>query len=524
MFGKGERVIRCKNIILILLFSNLLMSVYTLGVYLNGGLYNSYTEKQIKKLSYPIPSAKDFVNGVTLDELSPLLINAYKVTIKCDSGNYTFDNDNAADLLPSWYAYIDANNSLNIRINGKIFKNAESVFLYGSAIPTGSHLTFWAGWEGVDKLKKEIKRFEKLHRVHIKVTEVPRIESKLISVIRGGGTEPDVVMVESDYLPAIIAVRAIQNLNYMLRDSKVSDTSVLSKKGIYAFTSNNRVWALPFYFDTQLIFYNKKLIKNSISGPISLSSLEKYAYTLKAQGYIPISWNVYSAYWLLPFQAGFGKEIGRNGTAGTVPDNISTIAQIDDFPTEAAVSYLYGLIKQKLLKPMERDAMMSLFTSDRVGFILSGSYSIPDFNSIGLQFGILPFPYNDKTGRPIPPLLDFKGLAITKRTKHPVLSRRLIQYLTGIGVQSRFPESLSKMPSNLQAWKIMKKKSSFYPDFVKSYETGITVPSVFEYKLYKNTMWKLLRFIFSGKMTVRSALAKGQQIINRNINSLRSSR
>ena len=126
MFGKGERVIRCKNIILILLFSNLLISAYTLGVYLNGGLYNSYTEKQIKKLSYPIPSAKDFVNGVTLDELSPLLINAYKVTIKYDSGNYTFDNDNAADLLPSWYAYIDANNSLNIRINGKIFKNAEA--------------------------------------------------------------------------------------------------------------------------------------------------------------------------------------------------------------------------------------------------------------------------------------------------------------------------------------------------------------------------------------------------------------
>lgn len=524
VFGKGEKVIRCKNILLILIFSNLLTFIYPLDIYLNGELFATYTPVQLKSLSYSIPITEHFITGITLDELSPLLIDAYRIKVTGGGKEYTSNNDNIAEFLSAWYVYFNENNSLNLYINGRTFKNAESVYLYGSAIPVNSNLVFWVSWEGVKRLKDEVKRFEKLHKVHIKVTEVPRIESKLLSVVRGGGAQPDVVMVESDYLPSLTAARAIQNLDYMFHvyhpsppSLKVSSPSLLGKKGIYAFTSKGHIWAFPFYFDTQFIFYNKKLVPQSLPETLTLSQLEKIAYSLQKEGYIPLSWNAYSAYWLLPFQAGFGKKLSGGKISDYTSNKISPIAQIDDEPTEAAVSYLDKIIKQKLLKPMERDAMMSLFTSDRVGFIISGSYSIPDFNRIGLQFGVLPFPYNDKTGIPIPPLLDFKGLAITRKTKHPVLAKRLIQYLTGIGVQIRFPESLSKMPANLRAWETIKEKNNLYPVFLKSYETGITVPPTFQYRLYKNTMWKLLRFIFSGKMSVHEALTKGQQIINKNL-------
>ena len=525
VFGKGEKVIRYKKILLILVFSNLLAFVYPLGVYLNGELFALYTSSQLKTLSYSIPAGDNFVKGITLNELSPLLVDAYRIKVISGKGSYTFNNDNTAELLSSWYVYTSVNNTLSLTINGKTFNNVKSVYLYGSAIPVNSSLVFWVSWEGVNLLKREVQRFAKLHKVHIKVTEVPRIESKLLSVVRGGGAEPDIIMVQSDYLPSLTAVRAIQNLNFML--------PLLCKKGIYAFTSDRRIWAAPFYFDTQLIFYNKKLVHQLLPETITLSQLtlsqltlsqlEKIGNSLKDKGYIPFSWNVYSAYWLLPFQAGFGKQLNSTETRGYKSNTISPIARINDASTEEAVLYLNELINQKLLRPMERDAMISLFTSDRVGFILSGSYSIPDFDSIGLKFGVLPFPFNDKTDMPVPPLLDFKGLAITKRTKHPVLAKRLIQYLTGIGVQGRFPLSLSKMPANLKAWKIIKNNNNLYSVFLKSYKTGITIPPSQQYKIYKNTMWKLLRFIFSGKMSAHDALAKGQQIINRNLKNIRSS-
>ena len=111
-------------------------------------------------------------------------------------------------------------------------------------------------------------------------------------------------------------------------------------------------------------------------------------------------------------------------------------------------------------------------------------------------------------------MLDFKGFSITKHTKHPILARRLIEFLCSIGVQQRFPPSLSKLPANNLAWEIAGRSSPYYEVLQKSAEIGTVVPAEKAYGVFKNTMWKLIRFIITGQMSIEQALDQGQQIID----------
>jgi hypothetical protein len=54
-----------------------------------------------------------------------------------------------------------------------------------------------------------------------------------------------------------------------------------------------------------------------------------------------------------------------------------------------------------------------------------------------------------------------------------------------------------------------------------SYRQGRAVPPERAYGVYKNTMWKLLRFVFSGRMSVEEVLSTGQRLID---NTLREAR
>jgi len=51
-------------------------------------------------------------------------------------------------------------------------------------------LEIWLSWEGVDEIKEEIKRFSNSQGLTVNAVEVPRPESKLLSVVRARGELP----------------------------------------------------------------------------------------------------------------------------------------------------------------------------------------------------------------------------------------------------------------------------------------------------------------------------------------------
>lgn len=499
VLGKEEQFLR--EIRLFLIYFLLINPLFAIDISFNGAPSKTYSFKDIKKLTYQIPLDPDFRKGISLNEILPLTSGAHEIRILANNSKKIWTGDNLAEELSEWYL-LESQSGMawDLSAEGTVLENVSEIELYGTPL-SQTQLEVWVSWEGVPLLKKEISRFAASHNVDIRVVEVPKTQSKLISVLRGKGKLPDVVMIQSDYLPSLVKARALQNLDYF-------HTSSLVQKGMDAFSLEGKSWGIPFYFDTQLVFYNRKIIQEPPSIDWNLRDMEKVAYSALQQGLVPAAWNAYSVYWLIPFQIGFGKQsiIEADGSI-----------RIDDPATEKALEYILDLKHKGLLGIMERDAMISLFASGKIAMILSGSYSIPLFSELKLDFGIAPYPFNPDTNKYISPLLDFKGWAITRKTRNPILARRLIQYLTGIGVQQRFSNALSKLPANTNVWEIIETKNPYCQVLLKSFEIGTPVPPDKAYLIYKGTMWKLLRFAVSEQMSIKETLSRGQKIINANL-------
>ena len=475
------------------------IKVFSIDVIVNNHLYQQYHREQIEPLLYTVDPDDGTTRGISLDEILPPFYDAYSLTVKSTNGDITWSEGNLANSFSKGYLIIH-DDAYSFSFDGRCVQDVVSIEILGEVIENRS-LEVWVSWEGVRLLKKEIERYAELHNTDIRVTEVPKTSSKLISVLRGGGTPPDIIMVQSSDIPSLVLARALQQLGYI-------DTERFDRRGIEAFQTGNNLWGIPFYCDPQVVFINRKIISDPPPFNWTLKDLEDMSAILLRRGITPLAWNAYSASWLIPFQIAFGKD------RLVEPDGSITI---NDRPSIEALDYVLSLQEAGYLKVLERDAMVSLFVSGKVAMIFSGSYSIPGFREIGLDFAVLPYPLHHDTGRPVAPLLDYKALAITRRTRHPVLSRRLIEYLTGFGVQQRFPSALSKLASNSGAAEISSNSTAYFSSLAESSARGIPIPPEKAYGVYKNTMWSLLRFAFTGQLTPEEVLKKGQDIINRKL-------
>jgi arabinogalactan oligomer/maltooligosaccharide transport system substrate-binding protein len=368
--------------------------------------------------------------------------------------------------------------------------------LHGTS-STEKALEVWISWEGVPELKTALAAWGARAGISIKVVDVPSIKSKLVTILRGGGRVPDVVMVQSDYLPDLVAAGALQELDSLVLAAD-------STKARQAFTLRQRLLAAPFYCDTQLVFYFTRLVGTAPPAGWTLADMEALGKASGAK--VPAAWNAYSSYWLLPFVSGFGRDpiIGEDGRMN-----------LGDPAYAKALEYLKEATDRGFLAPMERDAMMAYFSSGRTAFILSGSYSLPEFKRLGLPFGIAPFPLSENGGRPVAPLLDYKGFAVTRGTRNPVLARRLVQYLSIPYVQASFCATQGKLPADQSAWELMP-PDPYRPILEASFKAGIVVPPEPAYGDFKNAMWKLIRLYFNGSISLKETIDAGRKILGEN--------
>ncbi len=366
--------------------------------------------------------------------------------------------------------------------------------LYGEAC-SERDLEVWLSWEGVPELKSEILAWAKEAGVNVKVLDVPSIKSKLIAVQRGGGKIPDLVMIQSDYLADLRDAGSLQELDSL----RLPATSA---KGKAAFTLDGRLYAAPFYCDAQLVFYSTTLIKTPPPKGWTLADMERLAMASGAP--VPAAWNAYSSYWFLPFVAGFGAAPFAQGSGS---------ADFDGPGWLEALAWMKGASERNFLVPMERDAMMAYFSSGKAAFILSGSYSIPEFTRLGLPFAVAPFPLTAAGANPLAPMLDYKGFAVTRNSRSPMLARRLAQYLSSPRMQARFCAPLGKLPANEDAWLFMPGDGPYLAAVQESYTAGIAVPAHPAYGELKNTLWKLLRLWFDGSLDAGELVSTARTIL-----------
>jgi len=503
-----------KNIICAAVFFLFLCAAVFLpaqNISINGDPSTVLTRAEFEEVSRNRPVGGRIRRSVALEELLPVFVDLEALTVIGDS-RYDIPSAEGDSVLPLYRTYLtlEGDGSCTVFVGGvgkqlgedtkdPVVTNVRDIRIEGELLTSGE-LEVWVAWEGVPELKREIQRWSRIHGMKVVVNEVPKSDSKLLSVLRGGGDLPDVVLVQSDYLPSLTAAGALQPMVRFPVDQ-------FAEKSLEAMSLDGRLWAVPFYFDAQLLFYRSDLVSRRAVSDIAdgwdLDDFERIARQLKARGISPASWNAYSAYWLASFQLGFGKEelLGPDGTV-----------RVDDQATFDAVSYLKRIADEGLLDLRERDSMFSRFISGDVAMMLSASFSIPELERIGVPFGVASFP--DGPAGPVAPLLDFKGFSITRKTRNPLLARRFLLSMSDPAVQHSFTSDVYKIPVAEPAWVLAEEENPYFQVLRNAYDTGVAVPSTRGYTIYKNTMWKMLRFLLTGKMPVQEGLEQAQTLID----------
>jgi ABC-type glycerol-3-phosphate transport system substrate-binding protein len=475
----------------------------TVEVRLNGRSIATYTPTELDVLAVDLPYGRG--RGVSLLDLSPLLVECVRLEAIGTATRLTLDAEesDSTDLADRFHditllldpAPVPARPTLiacDESGTTTLVESVERIDLTGDRL-TGNDLEVWVSWEGTRELSGLIDGFARRHDLDVTVVEVASVRSKLLTVYRAGGRMPDVVMVSGGDLPEYVGLGLLQPA-----DPVVDHSHALS--GAEAFTVAGRVWALPFYFDTQLVYYRPDLVAPPTDHPWSLEEFTGILASLADDHDAPAAWNAYSAYWLIPFLFAFGRE--------SIADS-NGVVTVADAATRSAVEYLVDLHRAGHLVVLERDAMFGRFLRGEAGLVLSGSYSIPMLERNVFDYRIAGLPAE------LEPLRDYKGFAITARSRRSLLARRLLQHLASAPVQSAFGAELSKIPARRDA------DSGFEgsgpgsnPEVLRANAgRGVTIPPVTGYTNYKNTMWQLLRLVFSQELRIDEALAAGERIM-----------
>ncbi len=448
----------------------------------------------------------DISHRISLGEILPLFIEIDEVFFVYENGyKFEFSTDISDGVFD---VYLDSNDDGDI-----FFRNRKISQVYATGeictIP-GDFLEIWISWEGEAELKKIIAGFSEIFGIKTHVLYVPNTYSKLISIIRSGGKLPDAIMVEADYIATLVESRAIQNIDYVADPE--NETADHFGKLKESFTLKDKNWAFPFYADTHVIIYNKKLIDfpNEILSKKSLTLMEMkdMGNFLKKDGCIPITWNAYSGYFFIPFIMGFGKDNFIEEDGGI---------NINDGHSLSALEYILELADSNVLDISERDAMTALFVEENAASIIGGTYMIPYLKSLGMDIGVLHLPYNESSEKYVSPVLDVKGFSISRKARNPILAKRLIQYLCSEKIQEYFCNQLFKIPCRAESLKKIYGEGIYGDVLEMSVSNGIPIPPEKTYSIYKSTLWNTLRFAITGQMTAGESLDAAQKIIDNNL-------
>lgn len=314
-------------------------------------------------------------------------------------------------------------------------------------------LDFWAmGSEG-ERVQALLPAFERRHPgIRVRVQKIPwsAAHEKLLTA-HVGGTLPDVFQLGNTWLPEFVALKAVAPLDDVLPTAEQADIfpGVLAANRI-----DNRLYALPWYVDTRLLFYRTDLLAQAgiDEAPRSwdawLAALHKVkALTGRPPLLLPFAeWQTLVA---LGLQQGAGllREDGRYG----------------DFSApafRAAFAFYLRLFREGLAEVAGEAAATNIYQSfarGRIAFLVSGPWNLGEFErrlprDQQDDWATAPLPVPDGTPWPGMSIAGGASLAIRNDTPKADAARALVAFLLEPGNQLAFYRETGDLPVRMSAW------------------------------------------------------------------------
>jgi ABC-type glycerol-3-phosphate transport system substrate-binding protein len=254
-------------------------------------------------------------------------------------------------------------------------------------------------------MQEVIDAFEKAHpTIKVEYQSVPfdNLNSTLDARIANKGGDPDVYWADQPRISALAARGEAEDLTKAFASFKSTFDPTAYDSGMF----QDKLWALPIANSTQLLYYNKALLKKAgLAEPSAdpgqrmtweqLTTDAKKAKDAGAQyGFLFGQFDRY--YQLEPLPVQLGGSAGASGDKNLTPD----------FTSEQWVKAFtwYGdLFKQGVApKGMKSEETDPAFVAGRAAYMVEGPWLIPQLGESKVDWGVAPQPVFDG-GKPATP-------------------------------------------------------------------------------------------------------------------------
>jgi multiple sugar transport system substrate-binding protein len=347
-------------------------------------------------------------------------------------------------------------------------------------------INFWAmGAEG-EQVQKLIPEFERRNPgITVEVQMIPwtAAQEKLITAYASNNT-PDACQLGNTWIPQFVSLNALENLDSWLNYKEIKKENYF--KGIWnTNVINNKLFGVPWYIDTRVIFYRTDVIQKAgfKNPPKTWDELYKLSKKIKENFKGQDKFAIYlpTNEWA-PFVI-FGLQNGST----LLKDNDS-FGDFSSAKFKEAFSYLIKYHKEGLA-PIGFSQVTNVYQAladEYFSMYISGPWNVNEFKKN--MTGDLA----DKwMTAPLPGPRDFPGvslaggssLVIFKESKHKKEVWKWIEYLSEPSTQIKFYQLLYDLPAVKGAWEDSSLRNDKYMKaFYKQFQNVIATPKITEWE------------------------------------------
>lgn len=397
-----------------------------------------------------------------------------------------------------------------------------SLFACNSVQEENVTIKFWAMGSEAEQISKILPEFEKKYpNIKVKVQQIPwtAAQEKLITAFASDNT-PDICQLGNTWIPQFASLNAIINLSdFIASSSTVKAENFFS--GIWETNLiDNRVYGIPWYVDTRLMFYRKDVFERAgFNNPpknwdelYSLCKKIKELNKGKEKYPIFIPTNEWNSFIIFGLQAG-ASLLKEKDTRG----NFSS----KEF--KEAFDYLIRFHKEKLTPfgMMQVTNVYQAMADEYISIYISGPWNIPEFKKwmtgdLADKWATAPMPgYRDEY--PGLSLAGGSSLVIFKDSKHKNEVWKLIEFLSEPEIQLKVYRVTNNLPSVIEAWNDTTLANDIYMKaFYQQLQRVTSAPKIPEWEqIVFSKLQQYAEFAARGVMTTEEALKKLDQDADR---------
>lgn len=298
--------------------------------------------------------------------------------------------------------------------------------------------------------------FEREHPgVRVRVEQLPwsAAHEKLLTAF-AGGVLPDVAQLGNTWVPELVALGALEPL-----DARVAASPDVPADDYFAgiwHTNrlNGRLWGLPWYVDTRVLFYRRDLLAAAGVREVparwdtwldALRALKRHVGRERWAIFLPI--NEYTPQVALALQQPGDSMLRDGGRYG----------HFRGPGFERAWKFYLSMFEEQLAPPASDSEIVNLwdeFARGTFGFYISGPWQIGEFRrrlpaALQSAWTTAPLPGPDGPGVSI---AGGSSLALFAPSRHKDAAWALVRFLSRPAVQQRFYELSGNLPPRRSAW------------------------------------------------------------------------